>query len=328
MKRTSLVLVCLATIALVSAASNATAGGTPQNGRIVFSRQDPAGGDNYTYITRADGTVRPLFPEFSADSPNWSPDGRHVAVISGLGQGCSETTTCSGNTVIIDPSDGSWRALPPVGLPRVGTFCSLWSPDGSLFACEGGNDSDTSVNGIYTIRSSDGGGLRRITNAGGMADVPIAWSPDGSQIVFGRWDFGSCNQRSAIYVVNVDGTHERRITPWGFCDNHGDWSDDGKWIVFAPPGPSIFMVHPDGTGLKTLTLDTSTPGRVFAGDVSWSPDGRKLVMLLFTPVGSPSGDYQEGIATANANGTHLQYLTVSPASDRFDHEADWGSLPA
>ena len=311
MKRISLVLACLASIVLVSAPSNATADGTPQNGRIVFSRQDPAGEENYTYITRADGTVRPLFPEYTAGSPNWSPDGRYVAVISGLGQECSPTT-CSGNTVIIDPSDGSWRALAPVGMPRVGTFCSLWSPDGSLFACEGGNDSDTSVNGIYTIRSSDGGGLRRITDAGGMADVPIAWSPDGSQIVFGRWDFGNCNKRSAIYVVNVDGTHERRITPWGFCDNHGDWSADGKWIVFAPPGRRSTWFIRTGPASRRSAARHREPGRDFAGDVSWSPDGRKLVMLLFAPVDNPSGDYQEGIATANADGTHLHFLTVSP----------------
>jgi Tol biopolymer transport system component len=322
MKRTSLVLACLATIILVSAPSNATADGTPENGRIVFSRFDPGADDNYTYITRADGTVRPLFPDYTSGSANWSPDGLHVAVISGLGQGCSPTT-CSANTVIIDPSDGSWRALAPVGLPRVGTFCSLWSPDGSLFACEGGNDSDTSVNGIYTIRSGDGGGLRRLTDAGGLADVPIAWSPDGSQIVFGRWDFGECSKRSAIYVVNLDGTHERRITPWGFCDNHGDWSDDGQWIVFARPGGSIFKVHPDGTGLAKIPL--ASAGRVFAGDASWSPDGTKLVMLLFAPVENPSGDYQEGIATANADGTHLRFVTTSPT---FDHEADWGARPA
>jgi Tol biopolymer transport system component len=211
-------------------------------------------------------------------------------------------------------------------MPQVGTFCSLWSPNGRLFACEGGNDSDTSVNGIYLIRSSDGSGLTRITDAGGMDDVPIAWSPDGSQLAFGRWDFGNCSKRSAIYVVNADGTGEHRITPWGFCDNHGDWSDDGKWIVFAKPGPnSIFVVHPDGRGLAKITL--ARPGRVFAGDVSWSPDGTKLVMLLFVSTGNGSGDYhdyQEGIATANADGTHLRFVTVSPT---FDHEADWGPRP-
>ena len=81
MKRTSLVLACLTTIVLVSAPSNATADPTPENGRIVFSRFDPEADDSYTYITRADGTVRPLFPDYTSGSPNWSPDGRYVAVI-------------------------------------------------------------------------------------------------------------------------------------------------------------------------------------------------------------------------------------------------------
>jgi Tol biopolymer transport system component len=324
MKRTALFFMLLTFLAVVPVPT-VTATTTPSNGRIVFSRFDPEADDSFTYIRDADGTVRPLFPDFTAGSPNWSPDGRHVAVISGLGQPCSPTT-CSGHTVIIDPSDGSWRALPRAGLPRVGTFCSLWSPNGRLFACEGGNDSDTSVNGIYLIRSSDGGGLTRITDAGGMDDVPIAWSPDGSQLAFGRWDFGNCSNRSAIYVVNADGTGEHRITPWGFCDNHGDWSDDGKWIVFVKPGPnSIYLVHPDGRGLAKLTL--AIPGRVYAGDVSWSPDGMKLVMLLFAPSGNANDyrdDYQEGIATANADGSHLRFVTVSPT---FDHEPAWGARP-
>jgi Tol biopolymer transport system component len=326
MKRFALFLALVTSLVVGPLQPTATAATTQSNGRIVFSRFDPAADDSFTYILGSDGTARPLFPAFTSGSPNWSPDGRHVAVISGLGQSCSPTT-CTGNTVIIDPTDGSWRALPPVGMPRVGTFCSLWSPNGQWFACEGGNDTNTSVNGIYLIRSSDGGGLRRITDARGMADVPIAWSPDGSQLAFGRWDFGGCSKRSAIYVVNLDGTDEHRITPWGFCDNHGDWSNDGRWIVFAKPGPnSIFVVHPDGSGLAKVSLDM--PGRVFPGDVSWSPDGRKLVMLLFVSTENGAGDYhdyQEGIATANADGSHARFRTVSPT---FDHEADWGARPS
>src|SRR5436190_22922041 len=103
----------------------ATASTTRVNGRIAFSRFDPQADDSFTYILSADGSVRPLLPEYTSGSPDWSPDGRHVAVISGLGQPCSPTT-CTGHTVIIDPSDGSWRALSPMGMPEVGTFCSLW----------------------------------------------------------------------------------------------------------------------------------------------------------------------------------------------------------
>jgi hypothetical protein len=115
MKRIAL-LFALVTL-LVVLVSPAAARSTPTNGRIVFSRFDPAADDNFTYMVGADGSVRPLFTEYTAGSPNWSPDGRHVAVISGLGQPCSPTT-CSGHTVIIDPSDGSWRPLPLVGMRR------------------------------------------------------------------------------------------------------------------------------------------------------------------------------------------------------------------
>jgi len=199
------------------------------------------------------------------------------------------------------------------------------SPDATHFACDGENDDNRSVNGLYTVRSSDGGGLTRLTNAGGMADIPIDYSPDGTQIVFGRVDPDNhhCTTRSALYVVNVDGSGLHRITPWGFCDDDGSWSPDGKEIAFAH-GPDLFVVHPDGTGLAQIPI--ATHSRVFGGDVSWSPDGKKITFIVSTPTGAPAGgphaSFQEGIATANADGTDVQQVTTTPT---FDHEGDWGS---
>jgi Tol biopolymer transport system component len=45
---------------------------------------------------------------------------------------------------------------------------------------------DPSRNGIYTIRSSDGGGLTRITSHPGGDDNPGDDSPDGKRMVFVR----------------------------------------------------------------------------------------------------------------------------------------------
>ena len=296
--------------------SMATAG--PTNGRIAFARATPDGQNDRTYSANADGTdVRELFPAFESGSPHWSPDGRHVAVISGLGAPCPPS--CTGNTVIIDPTDGTSRTLASQGFPGVSTFCSIWSPDASRFACEGGNDDNPVVNGVYTIRASDGGGLTRITDGGGMGDIPIAYSPDGRQIAFGRTSFHNCNSRSAIYVVNVDGTGLRRVTPWGFCDDDGSWSPDGKTIAFVKDDGNIFTVHPDGTGLTQLPL--ATGGRAFAGDVAWSPDGARMVFILTLQTGAHA--YQEGLGTADANGTNVHQITVSPT---FDHSADWGRV--
>jgi hypothetical protein len=54
---------------------------------------------------------------------------------------------------------------------------------------------------------SDGDGLTRITDAGGGIAVLIDYSLDGNRMVFGRRgpDF-ECTKRSALFVVNVDGS--------------------------------------------------------------------------------------------------------------------------
>ena len=54
------------------------------------------------------------------------------------------------------------------------------------------------------------------------------------------------------------------------------WSKDGKWIAFAATksrnaSASLFLMRPDGSGLRRLTA------RGFdAGSPSWSPDGRSI----------------------------------------------------
>jgi Tol biopolymer transport system component len=309
-------------IAIAAAAIVFVVGGPAQakvsgsNGRIAFARFDPTIDDDHTYTMNPDGSnVQPLFPAFGSISPHWSPDGTQVAVVSGFG-------TFNPNTVIINPDTSDYRVLPSQGFP-VQTFCSLWSPEATHFACAGGSE-DPTLNGVYTIRSSDGGGLTRITNAEGANDIPIDYSPDGTQIVFGRvGPEDRCTKRSALYVVNVDGSGLRRITPWGFCDDNGSWSPDGSEIAFEHSG-SIFVVHPDGSGLAQIPLATNT--RASAGDAGWSPDGTKIVFLLFTPTGPPSGgpkqSFQEGLATANADGSNVQQVTTSLTKD---HQPDWGS---
>jgi Tol biopolymer transport system component len=278
-RKTALIAIAAAAIVFVVVGGPAQAKVSGPNGLIAFSRFDPDADDNFTYTMNPDGSnLQPLFPGFTSGLPHWSPDGTEVAVVSGLGIPCPPT--CTGNTVIVNPDTGDFRVLASQGFPAVSTFCSLWSPDATHFACEGGNDFDPTVSGVYTIRSSDGGGLTRITTAppDGTRDLPIDYSPGGQQIVFGRTDINhECSKKSALYVVNVD-----------------------------------------GTGLAKIPLAIGS--RSFAGDFSWSPDGTKISFLLVTQTGPRS--FQEGIATANADGSDVQQVTTSPT---FDHQSDWGS---
>src|SRR5689334_20790573 len=145
-------VICLLA-AMWSGGGGAQAKPAGTNGEIAFARYDPTLDDSVTYTVNSDGTnMRPLFPQFASNAPHWSPDGTQVAVVSGLGQPC-----CAASTVIINADTHTVdRILPPVDYPAVNTSCSIWSPDGSHFACDGENDNDQSVNGVYTIRSSDG----------------------------------------------------------------------------------------------------------------------------------------------------------------------------
>jgi Tol biopolymer transport system component len=67
----------------------------------------------------------------------------------------------------------------------------------------------------------------------------------------------------ALYIVNSDGSGRlHQITPWRLDGGGAAWSSDGRWIVFrsyrncCQPGASqVWVVHPDGSGLRRLTRD-------------------------------------------------------------------------
>ena len=108
------------------------------------------------------------------------------------------------------------------------------------------------------------------------------WSPDGSQVAFAAFWKGNVGRarRTAMFVVNADGTGLRRITPFGLGARNGaTWSPDGRLIAFNlrfldSPGSQIWVVHPDGTGLRELTLPSSGYASY---EPVWSPDSSRLL---------------------------------------------------
>src|SRR5438552_8768223 len=159
------------------------------NGRILFQRLVVEVSKNrvevfkrYTYTANPDGSdVQPLTPnplcseqhrgQCTAESEFWSPDGSEVLVeadVCGL-------LNCA--AFIVNPDTGAARTLPEADPPRP-VHCGAWSPDGSRLACQVGNEDfggDTSLDGIYTIRSSEGGGLKKVTD---FLSFPADYSPD------------------------------------------------------------------------------------------------------------------------------------------------------
>ena len=310
--------------ALVAAALGAgVAGASPAepNGQIAFSVFNPALGDTQVYTVNPDGShVRPIQAATDAgECPRWFSDGVHLAV-------CGSPV---GESRIYDVDNGTYR---DVGTQEPALFnpCGMPSPDGKLLLCETFGIADESVNGIHTVRASDGGGLTAVTSNPGGDDVPLDWSADGKRIVFQRFD---ANGNEGMFVVNVNGTGLKRILPAGSpitCCS-ASWSPRGNDIVFsmhATPDAhsSLWIVHSDGTGLRQVNVQpasacggsNSDPAADGCFAPGWSPDGTKIVFAR-----GQNADVDGEIYTVDLDGTGLTQVTHLPGSQ----SPDWGTHP-
>jgi Tol biopolymer transport system component len=243
-------------------------------------------------------------------SSQWSPDGTRILVTSTAGP--AETATpVRPATVAADGSD--FRLLDGVEDRSLNLNCTAFSPDGSRLACEGYSDLER---GVYTVRSSDGGGLRALTDFIGF---PGDFSPDGDQIVFVGDDSGvgsTLGDVDTLYVVGTDGAGLREITPpssvLGFT--FASWSPDGDWIVFIGADGGLMLVHPDGTGLHRIALGASIDDAT--GGATWSPDG-EWIAFAARRVGADDPD----VYLVRPDGTDLRQVTDTP--DVAEFISDW-----
>ena len=216
------------------------------------------------------------------------------------------------------------------------TACPLMSPDGARLACEGfgedrfENPTDPSLNGIYTIRTSDGGGLTRMTSNPGGDDMPGDYSPNGKRLVFARFDE---NEDPVGLYVDQD-----RTAP--VCDRsrlRGRSSPPAATgrrrattIVFSrrvspTRASSLWVVHADGSGLHEIHVEgqpacgrpISDPSSRSCFNPRWSPDGTKIVFSIFSDATG------ENVYTVNADGTGLTQVTHGGD----DEAPDWGTHP-
>lgn len=303
--------------AIVALPAAATPRGT--NGKILVNVDNSTTGTAQVYTVNPDGTDRQLIQD-NAESGQWSPDGRRVVL----------TLDATGAQVIYDVATGTTTDL---GLadryPDLALFCGVWSPDGSRLACEGFGQTDGSLNGVYTVRASDGGGLQRVTSDPNGDDCPSDYSPNGKRLVLTRANDTSFE----IDTVKMDGTGLMHITPAGtdfdFCS--GSWSPQGNEILFSAHVPdsnrsSIWVAQSDGSGLRQIPVPgcgglRSDPSSIGCSNPQWSPDGQKIDFSRHTLV----PDERFELYTVNADGSGLFQVTNTP--DLQENGGNWGTYP-
>jgi Tol biopolymer transport system component len=109
-----------------------------------------------------------------------------------------------------------------------------------------------------------------------------------------------------IYVMNGDGTNEKRLTADPGTDINPRWSPDGTRIAFMSNrsgSDDIYVMDAQGGGVTRLTTSPASDD-----NPTWSPDGRNLAF-------ASTRDGNSEIYVMNADGSGQARLTTNPAVD-------------
>lgn len=181
--------------------------------------------------------------------------------------------------------------------PNADEFEPAWAPDHAHVVF---------TRNIKGLRGMTGG-LWRTDEYGVGPQITTFWGDRGAswsktnKIVFFSFRDTGVSQLNEIYTIKADGTGLTRLTNNGGDDRNPAWSPNASKIAFASDGGvplghlHLFVMNPDGTGVKQLTFGTHED------QPAWSPDGSRIAFFGNT------GSYP-AVFVMNADGTNIKEL--------------------
>jgi Tol biopolymer transport system component len=269
--------------------STALASFPGQNGRISFARYD-ADGFEQLWTANPDLTAAEQITAAAGNSVSsaWAPDSSRIAFDS-------DRSGTGVDVFTMKPDGSDLEQLTAVGFNGSPSY----SPDGTHIALESDLGQFPEAEGIYTMRP-DGRDLHLVLPASQLAVLftqSPKFSPDGQTIAFTAVRHPRDGKRGragdlagatgAVFLVDTDGRDARRVTAWGHSTAIDvEWSPDGEWLAFETEfhrgnGPDLYLVHPDGSGLRNLTNNATVTPKRFDGssDPAWAPDGSRILFI-------------------------------------------------
>ena len=271
------ILAVLVPVGLLAAASSSS--GQPQQQQLAFSRA----GD--ILMIEADGTGMRLLLR-NGYSPAWSPDGSRIAFVSNRsgdeeiyvakanGSGVRRLTHAAGPD--LSPawsSDGRrlafsrkaeiWTMKADGSLERRLVrktkswhehYSPTWHGRTIVYSSNRVSAFNPELFAVPARRLTFTKGSDGVLGDDGMPD----FSPDGRRIAF----TSNRDQNGEIYVMNANGSNQRRLTRSKADDFTPRVSSDGAQIAFVSLPETVVVMNADGTGRRRLTIGT---------DADWRP---------------------------------------------------------
>jgi Tol biopolymer transport system component len=205
---------------------------SPDGKRLAFQRETHGSPESGLFVAGADGSnVRRITNGDGDQAADWSPNGDRIAFFSYDAQ----------NVYVVRPDGTGRRRLAKVH--SVGD--PAWSPDGRQIAVECGDE------GSICMLDPGGREVRRLRLGTDAPDV--SWSPDGDTLTFS----GNTGMGLGAWLLPLETGKARLLLPSRHNAVDVDWSPDGRWIAVAitsgDEASDLYLVRPDGTGLRRLT---------------------------------------------------------------------------
>jgi TolB protein len=245
----------------------------PDGKQVTYTTVTNEGVSRLMRLNLSDGSTELFHPDenlpdreltVSADGSVYAyvyvtPDGQRGRVIV--------KDTQQSTKMILEPGKfGLWPTLSPDGRHVAFTIDASVMVAVDLAKLQGSS--------TVTVEPRSGGAVSRLTyDDARYGDLWPKYSPDGKQIVFAS----RRDDDFEIYLMNADGSAQRRLTDSPGVDTHPSISPDGNRIVFTSARDrnyEIYTMKLDGSDLRRIT---NHPGRDdFA---CWHPDGKRLILV-------------------------------------------------